>query len=169
MAAESPISALARLLAAQPALKDNRIPVYAWRKGQARSTNARRIVLYPHKIGGVDGGSIPDALVDVKQVMVADCWGADGEEAWAIMVSLVQALQSQSEGKEGEPGYWWGWLGADWDIEADTSTQGETVSVLFEVRFSIPSVPYDLAKLGNWPTGQIDSVSQDNPEYRENR
>lgn len=172
--AKSPITALAERLARQTPLKNNRVPVYPWRKSQAARTDARRIVLYPHKASTVEGGSVPEALCDLKQVMVADCWGRDGEEAWAIFTWLIQALDFQGRGSDedaGDPasgaGYWWQLLGADWDVEADTSTQGETVSVLFEVRFSVVALPYDPGHLGAWPTGQINAVQQDEPETRE--
>lgn len=166
--AKGPISTIAELLEQQPSLKLNRVPIYAGRKAQARSTSSRRIVIYPAKAGTVEGGSVPEALVDFKQVMAADCWGRDIDEAWALLSWLIQALESQGIGTEGAPGYWWNVLGTDFDIEADTTTEGETASLLFEVRFSVPAAPYDFGHLGNWPQGDIDAVSQDEPAYREN-
>jgi hypothetical protein len=171
---KSPITALAERLAQQPALKDNRVPVYAGRKAQARSTDARRIILFPHKATPQPGTSQPESLADFNQVMVAECWGRDVEETWALQTWLIQALQSQAEGTDEDPndassgpGYWWDLLGADWDVDPDTTTKGETVGVMFTIRLTVAAAPYDYGHLGNWPTGRIDSASQDVPESRE--
>ena len=156
----SPITQLAQRLEQQPSLATPRVRVYPWRKSQALEGAPPRIVLYPSKGQTVAAASIPDGLCDVVQTMVADCWGRDGEQTWAILSWLIQALESQGTGTDGDPGFWWELLGADWETAADTNTQGEAVSLLFTARFTIYAVPYDLAHLGQWPTGSIDSVSQ---------
>lgn len=158
---QSPISYFAAVLAQQPALKATGIPVYAWRKAQALNTQARRIVIYPSKSGLPNASKVPDGLCDVDQHMVAECWGYNGDVTWAIMSWLIQALESQSIGAAGEPGFWWELLGADWETNADTGTQGECVSVIFSVKFTISAVAYDVAHMGVWPTGRIDSTSQE--------
>ncbi len=165
---KSPISAFAALLEQQPALKSKRVPVFAWRKSQAKNTAAPRIVIYPTKSGLPSATSIPDALCDVDQVLSAECWGADGDGTWALMTWLIQALESQGIGDDtAGPGYHSSLLGADWETAADTTAQGEVVTVLFQIRLAIAALPYDLGHLGAWPTGEIDAGSQDSPAYRE--
>lgn len=170
---QSPISALAERLAEQPTLKANRIPVYAWRKGQARTTLPPRIVIYPTKAPLISAAAITEAFWDVEQHMNATCWGADGEQAWAVMVWLVQALESQAVGTDLDPndpssgpGYAYDVLGADWEVDAD-GTKGEAVSLLFSIRLSIEAVPQNVGHMGTWRTGEIQRASQNLPESRE--
>jgi hypothetical protein len=157
---KSPITLFAERLTQQPALKSNGVPVYAWRKGQAKNTTARRIVIFPTRSGLPAAASNTGALCDVDQAMSAECWGGDGEQTWALMTWLIQALESQGVGSDGDPGFYWNLLGSDWETLPDTASRGEVVSVLFQVKFAVAAMPYDFGKIGAWPTGQIDSVQQ---------
>lgn len=170
---QSPIRALAELLAEQPTLKANQVPVFAWRKSQSKTTLPPRIVIYPTKAPLISATSKPEAIWDVEQHMNATCWGADGEQAWAVMVWLIQALESQAVGTDVDandpssgPGYAYDVLGADWEVDPD-GTKGEAVSLLFSVRLSIAALPENVGHMGTWPTGQVDRATQDYPESRE--
>lgn len=164
---KSPIAALAERLAQQPSLKSNGVPVYPWRTTQAKNTDARRIVIFPTKGGLTPSTNVSSALCDVEQTLIAECWGKTGDATWAILSWLIQALESQAIGKDGDPGYAYTLLGSDWSTSDDSSTQGEVVGVLFEIRLQIPAVDGDVGHLGAWRTGQIDSATQDIPASRE--
>lgn len=171
---KSPITALAERLAQQPSLKSRGVSVFAWRKAQAKSTSSGRIVIFPTKSGLPAATSQTDALCDVQQQMAAECWGGNGDQTWALMTWLIQALESQSIGTDLDenvadsgPGYGWSLLGADWETTADTSSQGEVVTVLFQIQLAIPAVAGDLGHMGNWPLGRIEKASQDFPDTRE--
>lgn len=138
---ESPITAFARDLGQQSAIKGAGVRVVLGAAELAKTTSPRRqVIVYP--TAGVyippdrerERHSEDPVLAVVEQGMIAAIWGASIDDAWDLQQRFFQALNTYVA----DGGYRFKHEGCAWDeTPPDTSQQGEAMTIRFSLRLPI--------------------------------
>lgn len=141
----SPITTFVAGMAATESLGD--ISVLCGANAIAAAGRPPRVVIFP-TVGSSEGqANITGSVRDIRQSMAARCWGRDDDDAWDLAVRVLRALDEQAAAG----GLYWYGGDLTWDASPDTSQQGQSVTVSFDVRLSADRIPPS--------TGEIQSIS----------
>lgn len=160
-AAKSPITALVEAIADSSLIKGVGVAVYFGVAEMARTDADRRIVIYCAEGAYVfpelatRRNSAPPPLADVDQHMIAKVWAENHDEAWDIQRRFFQALYQNT--KAGGPLYKHG--SPEWPTIADTSEQGEALTIRFRLQLPLERIAETTATI----TTVIETTAIENP------
>jgi len=153
----SPVSqlpAMVTAIQAAPTL-NGFAPVYLGRKFLTKQWSPPQIVIFP--VGGpIEGAKHTDvAGLDVDRTIAVRLRGKDFDQLRELEERFFQALYFQSIGGLSSsttpaPGPYWKGVSEDWITDADSSSQGEEMTVFIKVLDSLDLVPPTL--------GEVDQV-----------
>lgn len=157
-APKSPITLLAEALTSQPALKGF-VEVLAGKNKLAKGRSTPSIVIFPAEGGYDSPNDNVGSIVDIDLKVIARLWADNLDEAWDLRKRYIQALRQQAIGNAKEPmkatdaqaGVFSEYMIEAWDVEVDTSEQGQELEVTISVRYSAAPT----LQLG---TGEVDST-----------